>query len=125
MVLEPYGLDQGRRLIELARRRHPQLADHFFIGNAWDWEPPQRFRYVYTLLDQVPSEYLERYLHRLLDRGVAPSGRLIVGDYVSRSWGLAARDVAQALRSAGLPVTGFTEGGSYGIARFAWSERSG
>ncbi len=125
MVLEPYGLDQGRRLIELARRRYPQLADHFFIGNAWDWEPPQRFRYVYTLLDQVPSECLERYLHWLLDRVVAPGGRLIVGDYGSRSRGIAAQDVAQVLRSAGLPVTGFMEEGSYGIARFAWSERSG
>ncbi len=37
--LIPYGLDQGARLIELARRRQTHLADHFFIGNAWDWSP--------------------------------------------------------------------------------------
>ncbi|MDP9351172.1 MAG: class I SAM-dependent methyltransferase [Chloroflexota bacterium] len=125
VALEPYGLDQGRRLIELARRRYPHLADHFFVGNAWDWEPPQRFRYVYTLLDQVPPDYIKPYLHRLLDRVVAPGGRLIVGDYGSRSQGIPARDVAGVLRSAGLLAAGKSEGGSDGIARFAWSERGG
>ena len=52
--LIPYGLDQGARLIELARRLRPHLADHFFVGTAWDWSPPPRFRYAYTLLDHVP-----------------------------------------------------------------------
>jgi len=121
--LIPYGLDQGARLIELARRHQPHLADHFFTGNAWDWEPPQRFRYVYTLVDQVPLEYLEPYLHRLLARMVAPGGRLIVGDYGSRSRGISAGDVAALLRSIGLTVAGAAEGGSHGVARFAWSER--
>ncbi len=121
--LIPYGLDQGARLIELARRRQTHLADHFFIGNAWDWEPPQRFRYVYTLVDQVPLEYLEPYLRRLLARLVAPGGRLIVGDYGSRSRGISARDAAALLRSIGLTVAGSAEGGSHGVARFAWSER--
>ena len=121
--LLPYGLDQGARLIELARRRQPHLADHFFIGNAWDWEPPQRFRYVYTLVDQVPLEYLEPYLRRLLARAVAPGGRLIVGDYGSHSRDISARDAAALLRSIGLTVAGSAEGGSHEVARFAWSER--
>jgi len=121
--LIPYGLDQGARLIELARRRQPHLADHFFIGNAWNWEPPQRLRYVYILVDQVPLEYLEPYLRRVLARMVAPGGRLIVGDYGSHSRGISARDAAALLHSIGLTVAGSAKGGGHGVARFAWSER--
>lgn len=122
LSLTPYGLDQGRRLIDLARRRQPHVADHFFVGNAWDWEPPQRFRYVYTLLDAVPLDYCAAYLHRLLARVVADGGRLIAGDYGSRSRGLPARDVAAVLRSAELTVAGEATAGD-GVARFAWAER--
>jgi len=123
LTLTPYGLDQGRRLIELARRRQPHLAEHFLVGNAWDWIPPRRFRFVYTLLDQVPPEYLTPYLQRLLAEVVAPGGRLIAGDYGSRSRGIQARDVAAVLRSAGLDVRGEAKGGEHGLARFAWLER--
>lgn len=125
VTLTPYGLDQGRRLVELARQRQPHVAGHFFVGNAWDWTPPRRFRYVYTLLDQVPPEYLGPYLHRLLAHMVAPGGRLIAGDYGSRSRGIPARDVAAVLRSAGFTVLGEAEGGKHGVARFAWVERDG
>lgn len=124
LTLTPYGLDQGRGLVELARRRQPHIADHFFVGNAWDWISPRRFRYVYTLLDQVPPDYLVPYLHRLLAEVVAPGGRLIAGDYGSRSRGIQARDVAAVLRSAGLNVLGEAEGGEHGVARFAWVERN-
>lgn len=123
VTLTPYGLDQGQGLIELARRRQPHLADHFFAGNAWDWEPPQRFRYVYTLLDQVPPDYLASYLLRLFADVVAPGGRLIVGDYGSRSRRTQARDVAEVLRSTGLDVLGEVTVGEHGVARFAWVER--
>lgn len=124
VTLTPYGLDQGRDLVELARQRQPHIADDFFVGNAWDWKPPRRFRYVYTLLDQVPPDYLTSYLHRLFAHVVAPGGRLIVGDYGSRSRGIRARDVASVLRSAGFTVLGEAEGGSHGVARFAWVERN-
>lgn len=124
LTLTPYGLDQGRGLIELARRRQPHLAGHFVVGNAWDWIPPRRFHYVYTLLDQVPPDYLVPYLHRLLAEVVAPGGRLIAGDYGSRSRGIQARDVATVLRSAGLDVLGEAIGGEHGVARFAWVERN-
>jgi SAM-dependent methyltransferase len=115
----PYGLDLGARLIALARQRHPRFAEHFFVGNAWDWEPPRRFRYVYTLLDAVPPDYLPPHLHRLLASVVAPGGRLITGDYGSHSRGFPARDVEAILRSAGLTAAGSATAGD-GIARFAW-----
>lgn len=121
--LTPYGLDQGARLVDLARARHPRDADHFCVGNAWDWEPPRRFRYVYTLLDLVPPAYEAWYLPRLMARVVAPGGRLIVGDYGSRSRGIPARDVVAVLRAAGLAVAGSAQGGSDGVTRFAWVEQ--
>ena len=124
VTLTPFGLDQGPRLIELARQRQPHLAHQFFVGNGWDWEPPRRFTYVYTLLDQVPADYLEPYLHRLLSRVVAPGGRLIAGDYGSRSRGVPPRDVASVLQSFGLAILGETKGGHDGVTRFAWVERT-
>lgn len=123
-TLIPHGLDQGARLIELARRRQPHVADHFFVGNAWDWEPPRRFHYVYTIVDEVPSEYLGDYFRRLLARIVSPGGRLIVGAYGSRSRGEPPRDVVAVLDSAGLPVAGSTECANGGITRFAWTDRA-
>lgn len=123
ITLTPYGLDQGRSLIELARQRQPHISGHFFAGNAWDWEPPMRFRYVYTLLDQAPPDHLKRYLHRLLDDVVVPGGRLIAGDYGSKSRGVPPRDVAAVLRSLGFVVLGESQGGDGGITRFAWVER--
>lgn len=123
LTLTPYGLDHGRQLVELARHRQPQIADHFFVGNAWYWVPPKRFHYVYTLLDQVPPDYLKPYLHRLLTQIVAPGGRLIAGDYGSRSREVHPRDVVKIIEASGLRVTGETQGGNDGITRFAWIDR--
>ena len=103
--LVPHGLDQGLRLIELAKRRLPEFASNFYVGNAWDWNPPHRFQYVYTLLS-VPPDYLEDHLRRLHADFVARGGSLIVGAYGSRSRGLPATDVAEALVAAGLTVAG-------------------
>ena len=77
--ITPYGLDQGAHLVELARKRLPQFLEHLFVGNAWDWQPPRRFRYVYTLFGCVPQEYLKAYIDRLLSRTVESGGRLIFG----------------------------------------------
>ena len=123
LMLTPYGLDQGARLIELARGRFSGLEDHFSVGNAWDWEPPRTFRYVYQLLDVIPDEYLAAHLPRLLARFVAPGGRLIVGDYGSHSRGIPARDVAAVLRGAGLTVAGTSVADSVQRTRFAWVGR--
>jgi len=124
LTLVPWGLDQGAGLIALVRTRLPAFADHFFVGNGWDWLPPRRFRYVYTLLDAVPAAYEGAYLRRLIDTIVAPGGRLIAGDYGSRSRRIAPRDVAGVLRAAGLTVSGEAAGGDPAITRFAWTDRS-
>lgn len=125
LTLTPYGLDRGRRLIDLARRRQPHLANHFFVGNAWDWAPPRPFRFVYTLLDLVPPDRLAPHVRRLAERMVAPGGRLIVGDYGSRSRGLPPRDVAAVLRSIGFDVAGEARANSIQATRFAWVSRAG
>lgn len=123
--LVPWGLDHGAGLVALARRRLAEFASDFFVGNAWEWEPPRRFRYVYTLLDCVPGDFRIEYVRRLLGRFVTPGGRLIVGDYGSRSRGRPPLDVTGVLRSAGLAVAGTSAGGSPAITAFAWAERCG
>lgn len=121
-LITPYGVDYGERLIALARKRQPHRASHFYVGNAWDWEPPQRYRYVYTLYDCVPRSHLSRYLRRLANEFVQPSGRLILGAYGSRSRGFGPSDVRAALEQAGLRVAGSSTGGDPPIAAFAWTD---
>ncbi len=120
--LTPYGVDFGERLIALARQRLPQWASHFYVGNAWDWEPPRRYSYVFTLYDCVPRSHLSRYLQRLASEFVEPSGRLILGAYGSRSRGFGPFDVRAGLEQAGLPVAGSSRGGDPPIAAFAWTD---
>jgi SAM-dependent methyltransferase len=42
----PYGLDFSEALVAVARQRLPQYAHHLFVGNAWDWSPPEQFDYL-------------------------------------------------------------------------------
>jgi SAM-dependent methyltransferase len=126
--LVPHGVDMGPRLIEQARLWHPEFAENFYVANAWDWRPPRRFRYVYTLHDCVPEDMLEPYVRRLLDRAVEPGGRLIVGAYGSASEGTPPRPVGDVLRSYGFAVAGESAGGEPGrppVTRFAWIDREG
>lgn len=123
LALIPHGLDFGPRLIELAKGRLPAFSSNFFVGNAWNWEPLLRFRYVYSLYDCVPAEYLAEYVRRVLQEIVAPGGRLILGAYGSRSRGIPPFDVAGFLGSLDLPVIGTAQGGSPQIAAFAWVDR--
>ena len=120
VVLIPYGIDRGSRLIELARQRLPEFRDNLFTGNAWDWMPPETFRYVYSLYDCVPLEFLEEYVHRLLVRTVAPGGRLIIGAYGSYSEKKPPFDTAAFLKSKGFDVAGTAQGGSPPITNFSW-----
>ncbi|MBN1345736.1 MAG: class I SAM-dependent methyltransferase [Phycisphaerae bacterium] len=120
LTLMPFGLDLGARLIGLARRRLPEYASNFFVGNAWDWEPGRRFRYVYSLYDCVPVEYLREYARRLLDVAVEPGGRLIMGAYGSRSRCEEPFGIAEFLRSSGLEVAGTSHGGDPSLTEFAW-----
>jgi hypothetical protein len=120
----PSGLDQGEQLNEMARARLPAFASHFFCGNGWTWQPPRRFRYVYTLYDCVPQVYLAAYVGRSLDLAVAPQGRLIVGAYGSRSRQMPPFPIAECLSTNGFAVTGSTVGGRPPITAFAWIERT-
>ena len=124
LALTPYGVDIGARLIELARKRLPQFASHFYVANAWEWRPPRQFRYVYTLADCVPESTLEAYVRRLLERAVEPAGRLIVGAYGSRSRGTVPLPMGDLLASYGLKVAGSTFGGEPPVTAFAWVDKS-
>lgn len=121
--LTPYGLDQGTKLIELARKRFSEYRDNFYAGNAWDWKPPMKFRYVYTLYDCVPLNFLEEYIRRILQRMVCEGGRLIVGAYGSRSQDIPPFDVEGFLKSAGFSPEGKTSGGNPAITSFAWIDK--
>lgn len=120
LTLTPFGLDIGSQLIELARRRLPQFPGNFWVGNGWDWQPVRRFRYVYGLYDCVPVDYLAEYTERLLQRVVAPAGRLMLGAYGSRSQNLSPFDTAGFLKSAGFAVAGTATGGWPPVTAFAW-----
>ncbi len=121
--LIPHGLDVGSRLVDLARNRLPEFADNFHVGNAWDWEPPRQYRFVYSLYDNVPTDYLDRYVAHVIDRMVELGGRLILGAYGSRSQGKPPFDLVAWLESSGYDLSGCAEGGEPPVARFAWIDR--
>lgn len=79
--VEPYGLDFAPQLVAEARRRLPHWADRIFLGDALTWEPPRRFDFVRTELVYVPENGRREYVERLLERFVAPGGRLLVCGY--------------------------------------------
>jgi SAM-dependent methyltransferase len=122
VTLRPHGLDIGPGLVAEARLRLPDAQIH--LGNAWDWKPPRRYRYVYTLTDIVPPDRFDRLVERLLAEFVEPGGRLVVGAYGSRSRKLEPRNVAAMLRSHGV-VSGEAAGGDPIVTRFAWIDTPG
>jgi SAM-dependent methyltransferase len=77
--IEPYGLDIAPELADLARRRLPHWAERIYVGNAISWEPPMRFDFVRTGLEYVPARRQRDLVERLLQKAVAPGGRLIIG----------------------------------------------
>jgi SAM-dependent methyltransferase len=121
--LVPFGLDQGAGLIKLAKKRFADFVSHFYTGNAWNWEPERRFRYAYTLYDCVPMSYLAEYVRRLLDRVVAPRGRLIIGAYGSRSDQRPPFPIAEYLAERSFVVVGEACGGEPPVSAFAWIDR--
>jgi SAM-dependent methyltransferase len=118
--LTPYGLDRSLGLITLARQRLPRHTRHLYQGNAWDWEPPQRFSQVYSVWDCVPWIYFGAYVERLLQKVAAPDGLLVIGSYGNRSRGEPAAPIDAHLASLGLTVLGAAAVGAPAIARFAW-----
>lgn len=79
--IEPHGLDIALELAELARRRLPHWAGRIHVGNALQWNPPQRYDFVRTGLEYVPQRRGADLLRHLLDEVVAPGGRLIIGNH--------------------------------------------
>ncbi len=120
--LTPFGIDQGAGLIELAKRRLPRFASHFWAADAWDWSPGRSFHYVYTMTDLVPERLLQDYLVRVMDRYVEKGGRLIVGGYGSYSKNQPAPDITAILTAFGLRVAGSAAVGHLPISHIAWVE---
>jgi SAM-dependent methyltransferase len=103
--LEPFGVDISERLAELARQRLPHWRNRIFVGNALLWEPPARFDFVRTELVYVPTPRRREYAERLLERFVAPGGRLILCSYgSSRPEGHRAEHLVDEIQSWGLAV---------------------
>lgn len=103
--LVPYGLDISAQLAALARTRLPHWGHQIFVGNAFDWEPPQRFDFVRTEVVYVPVSRQREYIARLLAHVVSPGGRLIVCSY--RSQGERdAEPVRERLQGWGFAVIG-------------------
>lgn len=99
--IEPHGLEIAPTVAELARKRLPQWAERIYVGNALTWQPPMRFDFVRTELVYVPEERQKAFVERLLEKVVAPGGRLIVCGYGSPRSGVAAHPVRRIIRSYG------------------------
>ena len=123
LSLIPYGVDISNKLIQLAKKRLSQYSANFYANNAWDWIPPKRFKYVYTLYDCVPEDYLAEFINRLLIRMVADAGRLIIGAYGSQSKAEAPFNIESFLRKKGFMIGGRTSGGHPPIASFVWIDK--
>ena len=121
--LTPYGIDIGAKLIALAQNRMPEYTENFYIGNAWDWKPPRKFKYVYSLYDCVPVQYLSEYVQELRDQTVEPGGRLIIGTYGSKSRNIPPFDISKFLLEAKFSVIGTSQGGDPPTSKFAWIDR--
>ncbi len=125
--LEPYGLDMSTALVRLAQRRLPEWRDRFHVGNVMTWRPARRFDFVRTELVYVPPGREPALVHRLLDRVVAPSGRLIVCSYgSSRRPEPRVDPLSELLAAWGFTVCGQTEAAAANgvvITRVAWIDQ--
>ena len=121
----PTGLDVSPRLAALARTRLPEWGGRIFVGNAFGWEPPQRFDFVRTEFVYVPASRQPEYIARLLAHMIAPGGRLLVCSYRSQREG-AAQPIRERLQDWGFAVSGEATGvdtTSGGVAtRVVWIE---
>jgi hypothetical protein len=98
LAVEPYGVEISARLASLARSRYPQWRERIWTANADAWQPPMRFDYVRTGLEYVPASRREAFVRHLVDRVVAPGGRLIVG---KNNENRGESEIAESLRSWG------------------------
>ena len=79
----PFGVDIAPELVERAISEHPDLAGHFFVGDALTWVHPEGERYdlVHLLLDVVPAALHAELIRHQLDHVVASGGRLLLSEY--------------------------------------------
>lgn len=102
LVLEPFGLDLSEKLIELAKRRLPRYANNFFVGNAMNWIPPQRFDFVRTELVYVPAESERDYARFIIENHLNPDGKLLVANYGE---GLTLSEIRKGIFEGSHPTT--------------------
>lgn len=88
----------------------PQFVDNLYVGNSWDWSPPQKYDYVRTELAYVPVPFRQEYVDRLLADVVAPQGTLIIAHYRSRNEDLTTGWVDDLLTHWGYAVVAITRG---------------
>jgi SAM-dependent methyltransferase len=127
-AIQPYGLDLSDALAALARERLGAWRERIFVGNALSWEPPHPFTFARTELVYVPPSCRRDYVERLLDRVVAPGGRLIVCSYGStRPEGARAELIVDELDQWGIPYAGVTDAvhsdHGFVITRVVWLAR--
>ncbi len=101
-ALDRYGLDIAPELVNLARRRLPELADRLWVGNALDWKPPHRFTYIRTGLEYVPRHRRREPVERLMGW----CDRLVIGVFNEEAH---ARSTEELLRSWGYRIAGRSE----------------
>jgi SAM-dependent methyltransferase len=70
---EPEGLDLSERMIELARRRHPQVR--FYHADICEWEFPARYDFIsaWDSIWHIPLDEHERVLGKILS-ALSPGG---------------------------------------------------
>lgn len=120
VAVEPYGVDIGPGLVQLATQLHAGYPGHFFVANVWEWAAERQWDFVYSLLDLSPPDMYCTWIDRL-QRLVAPGGRLILGAYGSTSRAIVPEQPGDVLRSCGLEVVGVATSGN-GNSEFAWTE---
>ena len=78
--LDVYGVDFVAELVEKAKKRMPEITDHFDVADINDYVPKQKFDYIRTeIIHLNPNrikEILERYLSKL-----SSGGKLIISRY--------------------------------------------
>lgn len=118
--LVPFGVDIGIKLIEMAKNRLSLYKTNFWVANAWEWIPPKKFRYVYTLHDHVPNEFFTNYVIHLLSHYVEPDGILIIGAYGSISKNQPARNIEEELLNSVFHLAGIASEGDLPVSKIAW-----
>jgi SAM-dependent methyltransferase len=107
LTVAAYGVDIAPELVDRARADHPDLASHFWVGDALTWVHPdgERFDLVHVLLDVVPADLHRDLIRHQLDHVVAPGGRLLLSEYGDPP---SARSAEAQVTRAGFTVAGRT-----------------